>query len=359
MRIHRLTVDGLRCLSGVEISPGYGLNLFLGPNGAGKTSVIEAAYCLGTGKSFRFGGPDALIARDRPALQVYAELELEGRSLRVGFERAAASWRGLCNGERISELVRLAALVPVVCFSPESHELVGGASDVRRRFFDWIVFHVEPSFADAYRRYMRALKQRNVLLKRNPGETELAVWTETLVAAGEQLAGLRANVFPEFEAQMTQTLGELLGEMGSAVIAFKRGWKDGVGFAERLHSIGVREREVGYTLSGPHRADWSVAFGGHSVREQGSRGQQKLVALAAVLVAARLYRDHRGEAPLIALDDLFSELDPNHQRRALNACAALGAQTWVTGTVASPALDAWPGAVAQFHVEHGRVLPAG
>lgn len=359
MRIHRLTVDGLRCLASVEIAPGPGLNLFIGPNGAGKTSLIEAAYCLGSGKSFRFGGPDALIARDRPALQIYAELELEGRSLRVGFERAATGWRALCNGERVNELVRLATFVPVVCFSPESHELVGGASDVRRRFFDWIVFHVEPSFADAFRRYMRALKQRNVLLKRDPGEMELAVWTETLVSAGEELADLRARVFPDFEAQMTQTLGELLGEMGGAAVAFKRGWKDGIGFAERLEAIGLREREVGYTLSGPHRADWSVGFGGHSVREQGSRGQQKLVALAAVLVAARLYRTHRGEAPLIALDDLFSELDPDHQRRALTACAALGAQTWVTGTITSPALDAWTGNVAQFHVEHGRVSSVG
>jgi len=355
VQISRLTVDGLRCLSAVEFNPGPGLNLILGRNGAGKTSLIEAAYCLGSGKSFRFGGTDALIARDRPSLQLYAELKLQERDLRVGFERGESSWRGLCNGERVSELVRLASLVPVVCFSPESHELVGGASDVRRRFFDWIVFHVEPDFAEAYRRYMRALKQRNALLKRDPGVTELAVWTDTLVSAGEQLAHLRSKVFLGFESQMMLTLSELLGEMGSAAVAFIRGWKDGLSFAERLESIGVREREVGYTLSGPHRADWSVAFAGHSVREQGSRGQQKLVALAAVLVAARLYRHHRGEAPLIALDDLFSELDLDHQRRALTACAHLGAQTWVTGTVASTALDAWTGKLAQFHVEHGKV----
>ena len=356
MQITRLRVDGLRCLSKVELAVGPGLNLFLGSNGAGKTSLIEAAYCLGSGKSFRFGGPDALIARDQSTLHVYAELELQGRAIRVGFERGAASWRALCNGERVAELARLASLVPVVCFSPESHELVGGPSEIRRRFFDWIVFHVEPGFGDAYRRYMRALKQRNALLKRDPAETELTVWTETLVHAGEELAGFRASVFPRFEKCMAQTLGELLGEMGSAQIAFKRGWRDGVSLRERLQSIGVREREVGYTLSGPHRADWAVAFDGLSVREEGSRCQQKLVALASVLVAATLYREYRGEAPLVALDDLFSELDLEHQRRALAACAKLNAQTWVTGTTPSPALDAWLGPVSTFHVERGRVV---
>jgi|CXWL01.1.fsa_nt_gi DNA replication and repair protein RecF len=355
MQITRLKVDGLRCLSDVDLAPGPGLNLFLGPNGAGKTSLIESAYCLGSGKSFRFGGHDALIARDRAAFQIYAELDLRGQALRVGFERTSSSWRALCNGERVAEMSKLASLVPVVCFSPESHELVGGASDVRRRFFDWIVFHVEPGFADAHRRYMRALKQRNALLKRDPSESELATWTDVLVGAGEELAAFRDAVFPSFEAALAQALSELLGELGTAQIAFKRGWRDGVTLGDRLQAIGVREREVGYTLSGPHRADWSVGFLGHSVRDQGSRGQQKLVALAAVLVAARIYQQRLGHSPLIALDDLFSELDQDHQSRALRACAELEAQTWVTGTATSAALSAWPGEITQFHVEHGRV----
>ena len=358
MRITRLTIAKVRCLDAVELVPCAGLNLLLGGNGAGKTSVLESLYLLGSGRSFRFGGHEAVITRGAAALQVYAELQVRDGVDRVGLERGRQGWRALRNGGRVNDLAELAALVPVVCFSPESHELVAGGSEVRRRFFDWIVFHVEPEFADAYRRYARALRQRNALLKQNPSAAELEVWTDNLSVAGEWLAALRARVFPDFAARMVAALAELMPELGDLALRYKRGWRDGIGLRERLALAEPREREVGHTLAGPHRGDWMLTTAGHEIREQGSRGQQKLVALASVLSAASIYRDRRGDAPIVALDDLASELDEDHQRRALMECAALGAQLWVTGTQRSSALDAWAGEAAVFHVEQGRVTAA-
>lgn len=349
----RLTVDAVRCVRGLALEPCPGLNVLLGGNGAGKTSVLEALYLLGSGRSFRFGGHEAVISRGCSALQIYAELEVPGRSERVGFERSRTAWRALRNGERVSELAELASLVPVVCFSPESHELIGGASDVRRRFFDWVVFHVEPRFAQVHRRYTRLLRQRNAVLKQCPSEAELTVWTCDLAEAGEELAQLRAEVFPSFAAEMALVLKTTLGELGDAEIKYKRGWRDDIALHERLGMLVNRERELGHTLAGPHRGDWSVQFHGKEIREQGSRGQQKLVAMAAVLVAASVYKKRCGHPPLVALDDLASELDAEHQSRALAACAELGAQLWVTGTQRTAALNEWTGESRVFHVEHG------
>ena len=359
MRVTRLTIDGVRCLQKVDLAPCAGVNLLLGGNGAGKTSVLEAVYLLGSGKSFRFGGFDALIAHGARQLQVYAELERAAGIDRVGFERSRSGWRALRNGDRVSELAELAALVPVVCFSPESHGLIAGGSEVRRRFFDWIVFHVEPEFKDAYRRYARLLTQRNALLKQSPDPAQLSTWTRQLAEAGEVLAELRERVFPEFALAMGAILGELLGEMGSNRVSYRRGWRDGMSLLERLQMLESRERVLGYSLAGPHRGDWLVEFDGHEVREHGSRGQQKLVALASVMVAARLYRDRRGHAPIVALDDLASELDVEHQRRALVECSALGAQLWVTGTHRPAAFADWSGECRMFHVEHGQVVAQG
>lgn len=351
MRLTRLSIDGLRCLREFELLPCPGLNLILGGNGAGKTSVLEALYLLGSGRSFRLGGHEAVIARGRSALQVYAEIEVEGGAERVGFERARSAWRALRNGERVSDLAELAALVPVVCFSPESHELIVGGSEIRRRFFDWIMFHVEPGFTDAHRRYGRLLRQRNAVLKQSPGHAELQVWTSDLADAGESLAALRARLFPEFAEAMRSILDDMLSELGAAELSYKRGWREDVDLYQRLMTLAPREREVGHTLAGPHRADWAVSFNGREIREQGSRGQQKLVALAAVLVAAAIHGRHRGHPPIVALDDLASELDLEHQARALNACATLGAQLWVTATQRSAAFDGWFGESAVFHVK--------
>lgn len=360
LRVHltRLSIDALRCLRQVEVVPCAGLNLFLGGNGAGKTSVLEALYLLGSGKSFRFGGHDAVIAHGARMLQLYAELEYGGRFERVGFERARSGWRALRNGEKVADLAELAGLVPVVCFSPESHQLISGASEVRRRFFDWIVFHVEPEFSKAYRRYARALRQRNALLKQNPDRRSLSVWTGELAEAGEPLAALRARVFPEFEQLMLEALRNLLPEVAPFAVAYRRGWREGMNLRERLEMLESRELELGHSLAGPHRGDWSVEIAGHEIREHGSRGQQKLVALASVLVAARLYCQRRGEPPLVALDDMSSELDAEHQRRALLECAGLGAQLWVTGTQRTPAMDEWAAEVRTFHVEQGQITSA-
>lgn len=355
MHLTRLTIDSLRCLRQVEVSPCTGLNLFLGGNGAGKTSVLEALYLLGSGKSFRFGGHEAVIAHGARVLQLYAELEHAGRFERVGFERARSGWRALRNGEKVADLAELAGLVPVVCFSPESHQLISGASEVRRRFFDWIVFHVEPELSTAYRRYARALRQRNALLKQEPDGRSLAVWTAELAEAGETLAELRSRVFPEFSELLISALQKLLPEAAPFAVSYRRGWRDGMSLLERLLMLQSRELELGHSLAGPHRGDWLVELNGHEIREHGSRGQQKLVALASVLVAARLYTLRRGEPPLVALDDLSSELDVEHQRRALRECAALRAQLWVTGTQRTPAMEEWVGDVRMFHVEQGRV----
>lgn len=355
MRLTRLTIDSLRCLRHVEIVPSAGLNLLLGGNGAGKTSVLEALFMLGSGRSFRFGGHEAVIAHGAKALQLYAELEQGGRSERVGFERSRSAWRGLRNGEKVADLAELAGLLPVVCFSPESHQLISGAAEVRRRFFDWIVFHVEPEFTAAYRRYARALRQRNALLKQNPDRRSLSVWTGELADAGEPLAALRSRVFPEFRILMLDALQNLLPEAAPFALNYRRGWREGMGLLERLQMLEPRELELGHSLAGPHRGDWLVEIGGHEIREHGSRGQQKLVALASVLVAARVYRQRCGEPPLVALDDLASELDLEHQRRALTECGALGAQLWITGTQRTSAMDAWSGELRTFHVEHGTV----
>lgn len=355
MRLTRLSISGVRCLRSVELRPCAGLNLLVGANGAGKTSVLEAIYLLGAGRSFRFGGHEALLAHGSSAVQVYGELELDGRKEGVGFERSRTGWRGLRNGERVADLAELASLVPVVCFAPESHELVSGGSEVRRRFFDWIVFHVEPGFADAHRRYSRLLRQRNALLKQNPDSTELTSWTLELAEAGETLAGFRARVLPEFASSMTVCLGRMLGELGKAELHYKRGWRDEMPLLERLAMLQARELDLGHTLAGPHRADWAIEIGGHALRTEGSRGQQKLVALAAVLVAAQIYTHRCGHPPIIALDDLASELDSDHQRRALAECGAQGAQLFVTGTHRPESVERWTGELREFHVEQGSV----
>ncbi len=165
MRLEQLRISGLRCLADVSPALDPAINVFVGANGAGKTSVLEAVFLLSHARSFRSGAREALLQREMAQLSVFAELRhADGRGSRVGLGRTGGRWEARVDGDSVAigQLVRECA---VVCFEPGSHALIAGAAEERRRYLDWGVFHVEPDFLAVWRRYQRALKQRNSLLR--------------------------------------------------------------------------------------------------------------------------------------------------------------------------------------------------
>lgn len=357
MRLTRLDIQNLRCLAGVEFRPVPGLNLVTGGNGAGKTSLVEAVHLLGYGRSFRGRVRDGLIRSGQPALSVYAEwLDGQGRARRAGLRHTGGDWEARLDGAPAPSLTELCAELAVVSFEPGSHELIAGGAEHRRRFLDWALFHVEPGFLPVWRRYARALKQRNALLKRGPAPGALDPWDQELAVSGEQLSSLRADYLARLEPVLAETAGEFLPELGRAGLQFLPGWRRAEHpLADALLLARERDLVQGYTSVGPHRADWRVDYLGLPGREALSRGQEKLTALACVLAQARSFAADRGEWPLVCLDDLASELDQAHLRQALGSVLASGAQVLLTATEAPAILTGELLPAATFHVERGQL----
>lgn len=362
MRLTRLQVAQLRCLGEVEWRPAPGLNLVTGGNGAGKTSLVEAVHLLGYGRSFRGRVRDGLVRSGQPRLEVFAEwLDGQGRSRRAGLRHSGQAWEARLDGAPAPSLTELCAELAVVTFEPGSHELIAGGGEHRRRFLDWALFHVEPGFLPMWRRYARALKQRNALLKRGPAAAgQLEPWDQELAQAGEVLTRLRAGYLERLEPVLAATAGEFLPELGTSGLRFLPGWRrDENPLADALLVGRERDLALGYTSVGPHRADWRVDYQGLPGREALSRGQEKLTALACVLAQARAFALDRGEWPLVCLDDLASELDRGHLRQALESVLASGAQVLLTATEAPEILTGALAPQALFHVEQGRLHAIG
>ncbi len=200
MRLTRLDISRLRCLEHAEFRPAPGLNLITGGNGAGKTSLIEAVHLLAYGRSFRGRVRDGLIRSGSPNLELYAEwLDGQGRARRAGLRHAGNDWEARLDGAPAPSLTELCAELAVVTFEPGSHELIAGGAEHRRRFLDWALFHVEPTFLPVWRRYARSLKQRNALLKRQPAASALAPWDRELAESGELLSRLRSDYLDRLE----------------------------------------------------------------------------------------------------------------------------------------------------------------
>ena len=154
------------------------------------------------------------------------------------------------------------------------------------------------------------------------------------------------------------TVADLLPAAGATTLEFQPGWRrDELSLSDALLLARDRDRTVGFTSSGPHRADWRIGYAAFPGREALSRGQAKLTALAILLAQAELHADLRGEWPIIALDDLASELDRNHQARVLARLQASGAQVFITGTEAPAALQGTNMPTTRFHVEQGQIHP--
>jgi DNA replication and repair protein RecF len=248
----------------------------------------------------------------------------------------------------------------VVTFEPGSHELVMGGAENRRRLLDWGLFHVEPDFLRLWRRYARSLKQRNALLKAGARTAELDVWEHELADSGEAINRSRETYLARWQPRFTAEADALSPVLGANRLDLVPGWRsDELSLADALLLARPRDLVTGFTSVGPHRADWRIGFTGVPGREALSRGQAKLTALALLLSQARLHAELAGDWPVIALDDLASELDRAHQARLVDDLVATGAQVFVTGTDAPEALLAHADSLVHVHVDEGRLRTEG
>ncbi len=365
MHLTRLDLRNVRNLIDATLTPGPGITLLLGDNGAGKSSVLEGLHLLAYGRSFRGRVRDGLIRVGQPALEVYAEwrddVAQADHPRRAGLRHSGQAWTGRLDGVDVPQLGDLCAALMVVTFEPGSHALISGSSDVRRRFLDWGLFHVEHDFLPQWRRYARALRQRNALLKAGAGGQQLDAWDHELSDAAAPLDTRRDAYLARLQAAVHDVAAEIAPSLGRPELVFQPGWRRGdLSLADALLVARDRDRAAGHTSVGPHRADWRIRFDARPEQGLLSRGQAKQAALCCLLAQARDCAERReGRWPVMALDDLASELDRHHQAQLLEYLHQAQAQVLVTGTERAAHWPAAPLAeAAMFHVEHGQLTPA-
>lgn len=360
MHVESIEIRRLRCLhSATLVFPAAGAWL-VGPNGAGKTSVLEALCLLGFGRSFRGRVADGLVQRGEHALEVVAHWRDDAGRPRVsGLRHAGDGWEGRLDGAAVASLSELAAPFPVLCFHPESSLLVTGPAEERRRAVDWLAFHVEPRFAELARRYGRALKQRNALLRMGASDPEFEPWEHEMGVTAEGLVAHRTTALALWRPGLERVWPQIAPDAAPPEPQLRPGWRQSeASLADLLLLNRARDRELGYTTVGPQRADVDLGQPFGVGADQLSRGQAKLVAMALVLAQAEALREWSGERSLLLLDDLQAELDPVRQATVIDWVVEAGYQTMVTGTRWDPECRARTSEWGVFHVEQGgRIVP--
>jgi DNA replication and repair protein RecF len=355
MSIIRLEIASLRNLQSVSLLPHPCINLLIGPNGSGKSSVLEALHLLGFGRSFRSGKARRLVNDEQSACTVFARFDDDGQA---GIQRWANSDTALrLDGHSQVTMAKLAQRLPLALLDPESMNLLDEGSKPRRAQMDWGVFHVEHRFYPVWRRYQRALKQRNSLLRSgNIGRLESAPWDKELADSAALLHQYRKDFISRWIPLWDARIRGFLPDQ-DLHLDYSPGWNVEVSLAEMLAENWEKDREKGYTQIGPHRADLRVKKENVPADELLSRGQKKLVICALKLSQVSLLREIGKECVLL-VDDLASELDRQARQRLMDYLVSSGAQVFITSielNAVQTTLKATKEQYKLFHVEHGTV----
>ncbi len=357
MMVISLEIDNFRNLQKAKLSCSPGLNLILGENASGKTSLLEALYYLGRARSFRTRRPQELIYTGQNDFRIVAMMsESEGgRIVPVGIQHSAQSFSARIDGSPARSLAQLALQVPVLLLNPDSHRLLEGGPQQRRRFMDWGLFHRGDGFLTAWKRYGVALRNRNAALRSRLADRGIDAWDQELVLAAATLDPMRNTFCKALEEALAPLIEATLGRVALKV-DYRRGWTQEQDLLDLLRASRNQDKRYGHTRVGPHRADFVVKVDGRAASEHLSRGQQKLLVIALVLAQACLYRIHKDQPCILLVDDLPAELDNRHRDKVMACLAGLDLQLFITA-IEEGLLDTslWQ-AARVLRMDQGRVM---
>ncbi len=370
MHLAGLWLTDFRCYEEATLRFPPGVTVICGANAQGKTSLLEAVGWAATGKSFR-GVPDsALVRAGCDAAIVRAEVVDEERVQLLEAEiKASGRNRVRLNRNTVQRSRDLLGLMRVTVFAPDDLQLVKGGPSSRRDYLDDLLAALSPRYEAARADYERVLRQRNALLRGGlRGEDAvgtLDVFDLQLAAAGAELARGRVKLLERLVPAVADAYAQLAGARTPITTTYEAEWaSDGLGgdgldgdlqaaLLDAFASHRKSEVDRGVTLVGPHRDEWRLLVGGMESRTHASQGEQRTLALALRLGGHRLCGELTGSAPVLLLDDVFSELD-EHRATALVRCLPATQTLVTTAGVIPPGVEA----EQQLRVAGGRVQAA-
>lgn len=346
MRLLGLTLRDFRNLASVELAPAERATVAVGQNGQGKTNLLEAVYFLATLKPLRAGKLSELVRFGQDAARVTGRFVLHGAEREISVEVSGGVRQAFVDGKKAPSLEDYFGGVSVVAFTPDDLEVIKGGPDRRRWFLDRAAFNRFPAFLKESREYGRALKGRNRLLKEGAARAYVAAFDEALAKVGARIWSRRRALLAELGPRAEQAFATIGRTPEPARYRYQPSHVD-VDFATAseealaaalqaaLEARGERDAERGFTSVGPHADDLSVALGGRPARLFASQGQQRALVLGWKIAEIENLQAALGFLPLLLLDDVSSELDPERNAYLMSYLAGSGAQVFLTTTDAS------------------------
>ncbi len=337
LTLDRVNVIHLRCHDALEWSVSPGLNLIIGGNGSGKTTLLESISLMAHGRSFRQSRSPLLVQHSKKRFMIHGQWHRFGpMHLSVAGRQGKTSVR--LQGREIQRRQDVSESFPVLVDAPQGRKIIDGAPGERRRWIDALMMICYQQMRTNYQRYLRAVMQRGRLLRRKNFSDELDVWEQQIVHYGMPIVLARETLLEELNGLLVheQVLTEDIITLSMRAPEYEKDvW------LERLKDKRAEDARLGSLRFGPHVDVVNIHFQEREIRSAGSRGQQKLAAIAIKMAECALWAKHRRLIPVVLLDDCLESLDQQRQLRLFKRLQKSPAQILMTapdGVFVSPTL---------------------
>ena len=316
MPLQRLHLRNFRLFQDKTLNFSDGINLILGENGSGKTTVLESLNILLTGNSFRAKETKECIHTNKEFYNVSAKGIVKGKDLSLVVENNHN--KRLFSKRMLGGLsVKKGDLYFLQVVLAKNLKMIDGEPEIRREFFNDLMFHVKPEIKKLHNAYQKALKQRNRALKKRLSTSEVSLWSKKLSTLGLELSLEQYNFFKIFKDHTLESMEKNVSKdsfnyLDKLSLTFSKGWERSKKLEESLYESLERDKALGYTSKGPHRMDFTFIVDNKKASSNLSRGQLKILILLVFLSSIKLLKDLIGTEILLMIDDLGSELDLNN-----------------------------------------------
>lgn len=354
MRIKNLKLNNFRNFSQGEVAIGDGTTVFYGGVGEGKTNLIEAAFLLSVGRSYRTSEANQMISWGKSEAYVRGEGVNADGHIAVAVKVTKNGKRIELNGENNKKSIDLIGGLRSVIFHSEDIAIVSGAPQTRRRYIDLAISQSSKNYAHNLKDYYKILRQRNSILLKH-SNNDVSGWDEQLSQTGAWITQVRARVIDEISAAANQIIQTIVGENNKLEMKYlPSGDMDQENFKTKLSRTMNLDIARGMTNVGPHRDDIKILLSGVDARYFASSGEKKTIVLALKLAEVEFIRTVTGEKPILLLDDVFSTLDIKRSK-ALLSVTGDGSQCIITLTDLNLLMNEFRSGAKLYEIAGGRI----
>ncbi len=330
MRVNSIEIKKFRNITYTKFDINQNLNVFFGANASGKTSILEAIYLLSNGSSFRTKKLKEVIQFGSTRLFVKGIVGNQDEvPINIGISIGNNYRKINISGEEIVSRAELAQHLPVQVVNPGSFLVLEGSPVFRRQFLDWGIFYLQSSFIGDWKKFKRALSQRNILLKKDKLKS-IEIWDFELAKYGTIVNEYREQYLTELKPYFVEISKEFLPSLNFD-FRYTPGWDTKYEYSEVLVKEKRRDRYSGFTQSGPHKADFEVLVENQSAKKYISRGQLKILLMALKIAQLELLKSKLKKHGCFLIDDICAELDHVNLEKLKGFINEIDLQCFVTG----------------------------